>query len=145
VTFKELKRAGSKAVEKLLVSVEAEERPQLELVQPDPPPQFELGLAAAGQENELLAECTRRYALNNSQYDQLQSYYTKRGESYIREKIAVVDQEPPENAARAFLAALRDDWKPKIKTMKPKRSKESETKQPESPRPLSRRIEKGSP
>ncbi len=30
----------------------------------------------------------------------------------------LVDQEPRENAARAFLAALRDDWKPKIKVTK---------------------------
>jgi len=38
--------------------------------------------------------------------------------AYVREKAAVVDQEPRENAARAFLAALRDDWKPKVKIVK---------------------------
>jgi replication initiator protein len=142
VTFKELKRAGSKAVEKILVSVEVDESPQLEVVQPEPPPQFELELATAGQNNELISECMTRYGLSESQAAQLQSYYEKRGEEYIREKVTVVDQEPRENAGRAFLAALRDDWKPKVITAKPKRIQKSEAKQPESPRPSAEESKK---
>jgi hypothetical protein len=41
------------------------------------------------------------------------------GVAYIREKMIIVDQEARQNAAKAFLAALRDDWKPKIRTVKP--------------------------
>ena len=60
-----------------------------------------------------------RYGLSESQRPTLQNHYAKRGVAYIREKMVVVDQEPRQNAAKAFLAALRDDWKPKIQTVKP--------------------------
>jgi hypothetical protein len=60
-----------------------------------------------------------RYGLSESQRSTLQNHYAKRGVAYIREKMIVADQEPRQNAARAFLAALRDDWRPKIQTVKP--------------------------
>jgi hypothetical protein len=47
----------------------------------------------------------------------------------------VVDQEPRQNAAKAFLAALRDDWKPKIQTFKPPPAPEKQRVEPRPPQP----------
>ena len=75
-----------------------------------------------------------RYGLSESQRSTLQNHYAKRGVAYIREKMIVVDQEPRQNAAKAFLAALRDDWNPKIQTVKPPPAKKKTVPpQPEEP------------
>jgi hypothetical protein len=41
-------------------------------------------------------------------------------EPHVREKCAVVDQEPRPNQARVFLGALRGDWKPAVSSVKPR-------------------------
>jgi plasmid replication initiation protein len=118
VSFRELKAKGSKAVERLAFSIRADSSQQLELVQPSPPPQLEFGLEIPSEHQELVQAFAGRYGLNDQQKTTVEKYCAERGEAYVLEKVAVVDQEPRENAARAFLAALRDDWKPKIKITK---------------------------
>ena len=77
-----------------------------------------------------------RYGLSEAQRSTLQNHYAKRGVAYIREKMIVVDQKPRQNAAKAFLAALRDDWKPKIQTVKPPPGKKKKVPpEPEEPPP----------
>jgi plasmid replication initiation protein len=115
VSFRELKAKGSKAVERLAFSIRADSGQQLELVQPSPPPQLEFGLEISSEHQELVQASAERYGLNDQQKTAVEKYCSERGEAYVLEKVAIVDQEPRENAARAFLAALRDDWKPKIK------------------------------
>jgi Initiator Replication protein len=117
--FRELKRPGSKAIDRLVFSVKSEKRPELEVLHPPAPPQLEFPLETEPEDQVLLEECMKRYGLSESQRSTVQNHYTKRGVAYIREKMIVVDQEPRQNAAKAFLAALRDDWKPKIQTVKP--------------------------
>jgi plasmid replication initiation protein len=117
--FRELKRAGSKAIDRLVFSIKSEPAPELEVLQPPPLPQLEFALETEPEDQLLLQECMNRYGLSESQRSTLQNHYAKRGVAYIREKMIVVDQEPRQNAAKAFLAALRDDWKPKIQTVKP--------------------------
>ena len=117
--FRELKRPGSKAIDRLVFSIKSEPVPELEVLQPPPLPQLEFALETEPEDQLLLQECMNRYGLSESQRPTLQNHYAKRGVAYIREKMFVVDQEPRENAAKAFLAALRDDWKPKIQTVKP--------------------------
>ena len=70
-----------------------------------------------------------------AQRSTLENHYAKLGVAYIREKMIVVDQEPRQNASKAFLAALRDDWKPKIQTVKPlaPTKKKTAPPQPEEP------------
>ena len=97
----------------------SERRPDLEVLERPAPPQLEFPLETESEDQLLLEECMNRYGLNESQRPTLQNHYAKRGVAYIREKMIVVDQEPRQNAAKAFLAALRDDWKPKIQTVKP--------------------------
>jgi hypothetical protein len=113
-----LKAKGSKAVERLAFSIRADSGQQLELVQPSPPPQLEFGLEMSSEHQELVQAFAGRYGLNDQQKTTVEKYCAERGEAYVLEKVAIVDQEPRENAARAFLAALRDDWKPKIKITK---------------------------
>jgi hypothetical protein len=45
----------------------------------------------------------------------IQQYIETNGMAYLEEKIAVVNSEPRSNAARTFLAALKDDWKLPVK------------------------------
>ena len=118
ISFRELKAKGSKAVERLAFSIRADSGQQLELVQPSPPPQLEFGLEIPAEHQELVQAFAGRYGLNDQQKTAVEKYYAERGEAYVLEKAAIVDQEPRENAARAFLAALRDDWKPKVKITK---------------------------
>jgi hypothetical protein len=117
--FREFKRPGSKAIDRLVFSIRSEPAPELEVLQPPPLPQLEFALETEPEDQLLLQECMNRYGLSESQRSTLQNHYAKRGVAYIREKMIVVDQEPRQNAAKAFLAALRDDWKPKIQTVKP--------------------------
>ena len=118
LSFRELKQKGSKAVERLLFRIETQQTVgQLEVLEPPTPAQLEFGLEA--DDDQLLDESVERYALNEVQRTKIREYLVQRGAQYVREKMAVVDQEPRQNAAKAFLAALRDDWKPKIQTIKP--------------------------
>jgi hypothetical protein len=119
LSFRELKRPGSKAIDRLVFSIKSEPAPALEVLQPPPPPQLEFPLETQPEDQLFLEECMNRYGLSESQCPTLENHYAKRGLAYIREKMIVVDQEPRQNAAKAFLAALRDDWKPKIQTVKP--------------------------
>jgi hypothetical protein len=124
IAFKEMRRPGSKAIEKLLMTITRKATPKVEIVAPALSPQFEFDLEnkpvktlnESLPKRDLLSECAERYGLNEKQGSLLRQYYTEKGEGYVREKILAVDQEPRANAARAILAALRDDWKPKIKT-----------------------------
>jgi hypothetical protein len=94
---------GSKAVERLAFSIRADSGQQLELVQPPPPPQLEFGLETPAEHQELVQAFAERYGLNDQQKTAVEKYCTERGEAYVREKAAIVDQEPRENAARTFL------------------------------------------
>jgi plasmid replication initiation protein len=118
VSYRELKAKGSKAVERLAFLIRADIGQQLELVQPSPPPQLEFGLEIPLEQQELVREFAEQYGLNDQQKTAVEKYYSERGEAYVLEKVSIVDQEPRENSARAFLAALRDDWKPKVKITK---------------------------
>jgi plasmid replication initiation protein len=134
--FRELKRPGSKAIDRLVFSIKSEPAPELEVLQPPPLPQLEFALETQPEDQLLLEECMNRYGLSEAQRSTLQNHYAKRGVAYIREKMIVVDQEPRQNAAKAFLAALRDDWKPKITVQPaPPVKKKRVHPQPEEPPP----------
>jgi hypothetical protein len=54
------------------------------------------------------------YRLSGKQRDTLMGYIRSRGEEYVHAKSQVVRSQPRTNAAGALLAALRDDWQPRI-------------------------------
>jgi hypothetical protein len=54
------------------------------------------------------------YRLSGKQRDTLMGYIQSRGEEYVHAKAQVVRSQPRNNAAGALLAALRDDWQPRV-------------------------------
>ena len=133
VSFEEIKAKGSRAVEKLrfrMVSV-AKEPPDFTF--PEPQPELPLGDVEQSQP-DLIDELAARYGLNEKQRQKVANYQSEKGIDYLRQKVIVVGQEPRQNTAKAFLAALRDDWKPKIQTVKPPPAKKKTVPpQPEEP------------
>jgi hypothetical protein len=59
------------------------------------------------------------FGLSAPQVKTIEQYIQTNGMAYIEEKIAVVNSEPRPNAARAFLAALKGDWKLPVKRKLP--------------------------
>ena len=58
-----------------------------------------------------IARISVEFALNSKQTEALADYISRDGIAYVLEKAEIVRSEPRQNAARAFIAALRDDWK----------------------------------
>jgi hypothetical protein len=74
---------------------------------------------------DALAEIAKEFGLTRAQELGLRAYAVREGLQYLLDKAEIVRSQPRTNAARAFLAALRDDWKspkalPKKKPAKPK-------------------------
>lgn len=129
--FTEVKAQGSKAVEALVITVapraggSAGAGAVIETLKLPVPPQLELELDpeleadAVMEETRAVTAIKDKYALNGVQAEKVRTYYRGRGEQYVREKTAVVDQEKRPNVARALLAALRDDWQPSRRAAAP--------------------------
>jgi len=64
-------------------------------------------------------ELSEEFGLSAKQEQQLARYAV----GALLEKAAIVRSEPRANAARAFMAALRDDWQPRKVLAKPKKEK----------------------
>jgi len=121
VAYKEEKVKGSKAVAALtfqirhnlenletLRPIALPEKPQMELTleRPDELPEI------TDEQKALLAGLADEFGLTRSQEAGLGGYVVREGVDYVLEKAAIVRAEPRENAARAFLAALKNDWHP---------------------------------
>lgn len=124
VKFSEVKARGSKAVESLTFTILTKdaETEAVPLPAKSAQPQLELHLNGHSADDDdleagerFVVEAKAKYGLSQVQADKVQKYCEAKGAAYVREKMAVVDREPRQNAARAFLAALRDDWQPPIK------------------------------
>ena len=66
------------------------------------------------------------YQLNN---EKVERYIKRNGIEYLREKITLTELEPRENAARYFMAALRDDFKLPVRR-EPEKEAASEASHP---------------
>ncbi len=128
VSFSEIKVKGSKAVESLsFLVIPKGDADDLDLVSPPLASQLELSLSEASDaEERLISEIRAKYGLNQVQSNKVQQYVHDKGLVFVREKMRVVDHEPRPNVARAFLAALRDDWQ------LPRKSESSKPKAPPS-------------
>ena len=129
VSTKEEKTKGSKAVAAIVFTirlnqsnqtrlepVKIPERSQLELTL-DPVSEFvvppaipSLSLQVAS-DDEIIDQWLQEFGLSARQRESIQVYILERGIKYVREKAKIVRAAPRENAARAFLAALKQDWK----------------------------------
>jgi len=133
VSFEEIKAKGSRAVEKLRFRMVSVVKEPPDFTFPEPQPELPLGDVEQLQP-DLIDELAARYGLNEKQRQKVANYQSEKGIDYLRQKVIVVGQEPRQNTAKAFLAALRDDWKPKIQTVKsPPPPKKRVEPKPEEP------------
>lgn len=120
VSFVENKVKGSKTVESLTFTIaENANASKLDAVSIPRQPQLELELpernGAAPETTVFLGKLKQDFGLSAPQVKIIQQYIETNGMAYLEEKIAVVNSEPRSNAARTFLAALKDDWKLPVK------------------------------
>jgi plasmid replication initiation protein len=119
VSFIENKKG--KAVDSLTFTIgENSKASELETVTLAPEPQLELTLSVPDEENEaaatmLLRKIKDEFGLSAPQLKAVEKSMEINGLIYIEEKVAVVNSEPRDNAARTFLAAIKGDWKLPVK------------------------------
>jgi plasmid replication initiation protein len=138
LAFREIKRPGTKIVASLVFTVRQKEAssPGLKGFEIPVEPQFELfqgpedAATALSELPDLLAHVKITFQLNDEQEKKVDGYIKRNGIGYVREKLTLTEMEPRENAARYFLAALRDDFKPPIRT--PGRARKT-TRRPMAP------------
>ena len=80
---------------------------------------------------DALAAIAKEFGLTRPQELGLRAYAVREGLQYLQDKANIVRSQPRANVARAFLAALRDDWKlpkplPAKKITKPREAKKAE-------------------
>jgi hypothetical protein len=116
ISFTEEKQKGSKAIAALNFRIRknletAGKFDEVKLPRKD---QMELPLEQTSLSVEHQSEIARlstEFVLNAKQAEALSDYISRDGIAYVLEKAEIVRSEPRSNAARAFIAALRDDWK----------------------------------
>jgi len=118
VFFSEEKQTGTKTVVGLNFRIRRniQTAETLKEIEPDgaPAPQMELGLEKAvvsPEDREQIDKIAAEFSLSAKQVDALADYVARDGIGYLIEKAEIVRSQPRENAARSFIAALRDDWK----------------------------------
>jgi uncharacterized protein GlcG (DUF336 family) len=67
--------------------------------------------------------------LNAKQAEALGDYIARDGIIYLLEKAEIVRSEPRQNAARAFIAALRDDWKKPVAIVDQQKAEKAKQRQ----------------
>jgi plasmid replication initiation protein len=141
VSFKEEKVKGSKAVAALTFRI----RENLENLQTLRPitlpqkPQMELSLEGRDgvletteEQKKVLSELAEEFGLTKPQEAGLAGYVIREGLDFVLQKAESVRAAPTENAARAFLAALKGTWKAPVRMAWPKRRQPNQpaTEQP---------------
>jgi hypothetical protein len=86
----------------------------------------------------LADKLARDFRLSRKQQQIIADYCESNGEAYVLQKVEIVSSEPRGNAAKALLAALRDDWQPPIQC-NPRSS--NEHARLEASRALAKRME----
>ena len=120
ISFVENNVKGSKTVESLTFTIaENANASKLDAVTIPRQPQLELELPErndVGPETAVfLGKLKQDFGLSTPQVKIVEQYIETNGMANVQEKIAVVNSEARPNAARTFLAALKDDWKLPVK------------------------------
>ena len=128
LAFKELKQPGTKIVQALVFTVRQKEAPAPEVRGLEFPAesQFELSFRENGDTDkpeEVVSYVKNAYQLNDDQVAKIESHLKRKGLEYVREKITLTELEPRENAARYLMAALRDDFRPPVRYVPPKKAR----------------------
>jgi plasmid replication initiation protein len=119
VSYTETKFPRSKAVQSVTFTIN-KNLENLEKLRPVTlPEQAQLEFPAAQADPAIdaatldaLATIAKEFGLTRTQELGLRAYAVREGLQYLQDKAEIVRSQPRPNAARAFLAALKDDWKP---------------------------------
>ena len=141
VSYAETKFPRSKAVQSVTFTIN-KNLENLEKLRPVTlPEQAQLELPGAQADPALdpatldaLAAIAKEFGLTRAQELGLRAYAVREGLQYLQDKANIVRSQPRANVARAFLAALRDDWKPPKPLPTKKITKPREAKKAEEPR-----------
>jgi plasmid replication initiation protein len=137
LSYEEKKRPGTKQVEALLFTI-APSRHSSDLLAPFPGASEKVsghqGEFFDGDEKRerYLYEVKARFGLSALQVKSVRAVVHSKGIPYLQQKVEVVTQQGADNAARALLAALRDDWQPRV-TLKKKAKPKVAPALPEQP------------
>jgi plasmid replication initiation protein len=144
LSFVENKTTGGKRVESLTFTFsENSNAANLEAVAIPEPPQLELELPTNLNNDtqpdltDFLGKLRDEFGLSTLQMVKIEQYIATKGMAYLEEKIAVVNSEPRPNAARAFLAALKGDWKLPVKLAPARKRKKPQSPAQERPPEIS--------
>jgi plasmid replication initiation protein len=118
VLFSEEKQTGTKTVVGLNFRIRKNIQSGGTLKELEPAgeesPQMELGIekvVLSPEDQAQIDKISVEFALSARQADALVDYVARDGIGYVLEKAEIVRSKPRENAAGAFVVALRDDWK----------------------------------
>jgi hypothetical protein len=81
------------------------------------------------EEHTQIDRISGEFALNAKQAEALADYIARDGITYLLEKADIVRSEPRQNAARAFIAALRDDWKKPVAIVDEQKAEKAKERQ----------------
>jgi plasmid replication initiation protein len=149
ITYQEIKQPGTKIICAIIFGIamkEGAEPPAIEApfraqpaevrarpaevgVQPELPFEKPEPEDMQVQEAEIVGYIQKTYQLNDRQVRKVQAYISTNGLKYVLDKIAITEYQRRDNAARYFLAALRDDFKMPVRlavVKKPKPRSEPE-------------------
>lgn len=134
VSFSEEKQKGSKAITALNFRIRKnlETAGKFDEVKLPKKSQMELPLEQPGlsmEEQTQIDRISAEFALNAKQAEALADYVARDGIIYLLEKAEIVRSEPRQNAARAFIAALRDDWKKPVAIVDQQKAEKAKERQ----------------
>lgn len=119
ISFLEHKVKGSKTVEALTFRIRLNSKAgELESVSLPPATQLEFGLENQEEMERVIGKAVADFGLSRNQEKFVRGCSEREGLDYVNEKVAVIRSKEYKNAAAAFLAALRDDWKLPVKLKK---------------------------
>ena len=122
ISFKEIKRAGTKIVEQLVFSTHYKEASsEVEVLPLKPDPQIDMNFDSQHPEEQAPTPETigEAFGLTRKQMTEVAEFIRDKGLPYVLDKVALTNSKERDNAATFFLVALRDDYKWPVKVPKP--------------------------
>jgi hypothetical protein len=122
ISFKELKRPGTKIVEQLVFSTHYKEASsEVEVLPFKPDPQIDMNFDSQHTEDQAPTpeSIGQAFGLTRKQIAEVAEFIRDKGLAYVLDKVALTNSKERDNAATFFLVALRDDYKWPVKVPKP--------------------------
>jgi hypothetical protein len=125
ISFKEIKRAGTKIVEQLVFSTHYKEAStEVEVLPLKPDPQIDMDFDSQHPEEQAPTpeSIGEAFGLTRKQIAEVAEFIRNKGLAYVLDKVALTNSKERDNAATFFLVALRDDYKWPVKVPKPQKA-----------------------